>query len=56
MLLPFALSVVGAVIGFIIAKVIEKSKDKTFYSNLLHILFVSNATDPELMLKAFFSK
>jgi ribonuclease Y len=28
MLLPFALSVVGAVIGFIIAKVIEKSKDK----------------------------
>ena len=30
MLLPFALGVVGAVIGFIIAKAIEKSKDKNY--------------------------
>ena len=32
MLLPFALSVVGAVIGFIIAKAIEKSKEKKLIS------------------------
>jgi len=33
MLLPFALGVVGAVIGFIIAKAIEKSKDKSSINN-----------------------
>jgi ribonuclease Y len=32
MLLPFALGVVGAVIGFVIAKAIEKSKDKKLIS------------------------
>jgi ribonuclease Y len=44
MLLPFALGVVGAVIGFIIAKAIEKSKDKK--------LINSTQQEAETILKA----